>query len=443
MTNDQDIILLEGFEKKLKKSLFDPTIDKTSNIWDLSFLKLKNWLKTKKDYPTQDGNKELYHWIAMQRYLKKNGSLNNERIRKLNSINFVWDMQEWKWNSMYSQLVEYAKENVFEPYKEINPELAKWYKTQITLLKSDTLTEDKIFKIKAVVFKGPANRNKWIPLYNSLVEFKRSNPNSLPTYNKINTTSIEKRLNFFCRTIRTHYKNDDLGDYWFEKMNELDFNFEVQIVNWFQIFGILKNFIEKNNRLPKSGEKYYQWFLKHKNEYDNGKMKEKHIKYWAELGVDKYIISWDDTFKNIKEWVSKNGKIPTKLENAYYYGWLYNQKNFYKNGTLSDEQVVKLGSIGFDLEINKNEVNAEKWLSQFNEYKNFIDKYGHEPSVVTENKLYIWVQTQRAHYAGNLKNRKPIPQNRIDLLNSINFIWVGKVLGERNRGIKTLKNSNN
>lgn len=441
-SEEQDILLLEGFEEKLKKSLFDQIIEKTSNNWDLWFLELNNWLENNNDYPTQSENKELYQWIALQRTRKSNGSLKNEEIRKLNRINFVWDMQEWKWNSMYSQLIEYAKENDFEPYKENNPELARWYKTQTTQLKSNTLREDRIPKIKAIKFKGPANRNKWIPLYEELMRFRQENPEKWPQYDRENSKSTESLLNVFCQTIRKRFRENDLGDYWFEKMVELNFNFEGKTDNWTDYYNEVKQLISGRTSISidEIGNNPYSWIIRHRKMLEEGKLSQYQSDKIIKLNLDRFFETWDDVFLKVKAWVNDNNKIPTRNNHKDYNSWLYSQRARYKINTLTDEQIEKLKSIGFDLEGKGNEVNEEKWLSQFNDYKSFVNDNGREPSVVTENKLYIWVQSQRAHYAGNLKNRKPMPQNRLNLLNSINFNWVGEGPGGEDSWNKNFEN---
>jgi hypothetical protein len=40
------------------------------------------------------------------------------------------------------------------------------------------------------------------------------------------------------------------------------------------------------------------------------------------------------------------------------------------------------------------------------------------------------VQSQRAAKAGNLRNRQPLSKSRVDLLDSINFKWIGAVVGD-------------
>jgi superfamily II DNA or RNA helicase len=427
-SENQDIILLEGFEEKLKNSLFDQIIEKTSNNWDIWFLQFKEFVDTNNgQYPTEEENIELYRWVALQRNRKKNNTLKNEEIRKLNEVNFVWDMHEWKWDSMYSQLIAYSKENEFEPYKENNAELASWYRTQLNLLSVGKLREDRIPKIKEIKFKGPASRNKWIPQYEELVRFRKENPNKWPQYDKNNSVSTESKLNLFCFSIRKRYRDGDLEDYWFEKMLEIDFNLGGKTDNWTKYYEEVKSLISDRNTISISeiGDNAYSWISRHKKLYENGKLSKYKSDKISELNLNRFLETWEETFSKVEKWVQQNNKVPTKNTSKDLNSWLYSQRFRYKNGTLSDEQIFKLTAIGFDLEGKGKDRNEQKWLSQFAEYKQFIENNGREPSVVTENKLYIWVQSQRAHYAGKLRNRNAMPQNRLDLLNSVGFNWIG------------------
>ncbi|PZX10895.1 helicase associated protein [Breznakibacter xylanolyticus] len=329
---------------------------------------------------------------------------------------------------MYSQLVAYSKENEFEPYKENNAELASWYRTQLNQLSVGKLREDRIPKIKAIKFKGPASRNKWIPQYEELVRFRKENPDKWPQYDRENPDSPETKLNVFCQTIRKRYREDDLGDYWFEKMVEIDFNFEGKTDNWTRYYEEVKSIISDRNTISiaEIGDNAYSWIIRHKKLYESGELSNYQSEKVSELNLNRFFETWDETFSKVETWVQDNNKIPTRNDNKDLNSWLYSQRARFKNGFLTAEQINCLESIGFDLEGKGKEINEQKWLSQFAEYKQFVENNGREPSVVTENKLYIWVQSQRAHYAGNLRNRNAMPQNRLDLLNSVGFKWVGE-----------------
>ncbi len=431
-TEKQDIVLLEGFEDKLRKSLFDQIVDKTSNNWDIWFMELRVFLdENDKTYPTEKNNSELHSWVAQMRNRKKNGTLKNDEIRKLNQIDFIWDMHEWKWNDMYSKLVEYAENNDFEPDKENNSELYSWYGTQKNHIKQQILRTDRADKIKKIIFNQAASKNKWESSYDKLVEFRKDNPDKWPAYIRKDKNSEQTKLSVFCQTIRQRYRENTLENYWFDKMSDIDFNFEGKSDNWLESYSKIKDLLgEKKSVSPNEiGNNAYSWIIRHKKEFEEGKLDENKTKLIEELKLYRFFETWEQTLDKVRMWSVQNGKLPTKVSNKELYIWLMSQRTVYKKGNLNNTQIQLIKSIGFDLEGLGLEANEQKWLEQFNEYKKFITENNREPSLVNENKLYVWAQTQRALKAGTLRNRLDISKEREDLLNSINFSWIG--LGQR------------
>ena len=52
---------------------------------------------------------KLAKWVFMHRHYYNNNELPVERINRLESISFVWDLHNSKWTEMYDQLVAYKK----------------------------------------------------------------------------------------------------------------------------------------------------------------------------------------------------------------------------------------------------------------------------------------------------------------------------------------------
>lgn len=429
---EQDKIILEGFEEKLRNSLFDQIIEKSSNNWDLWFLKLKSYLNTNKKYPTKRDDKDLYNWIANQRNRKKNSTLKNEELRKLNSIKFVWNVVEWKWERMFLQFQEYSNENLFPPCKGIDDdELVTWYKYQQSYIKDNTIiTPEQKRRFLSIdkIFQGLPSRKKWFEPYRELVNFRMENPEKWPQYNRDDKTSTENKLYIFCQTMRKRYRENDLGDFWFEKMTSIDFNFEGKTDNWTQYWQKIKDILKTRKSISSQniGENVYSWIIRHRKKYEEGKLSDYHTKKIEELNLDRYFGTWQQKFNRIKEWILKNDKLPTRTTKKDFHTWLNSQRTRYKNNRLTDEQIKALESIDYDLDAKGKERNEQKWLEYFNKLKTFIEKNNQYPGPKHEKELYIWVQSQRAAKAGNLRNRKPLSKKRVDLLNSINFIWIGE-----------------
>ena len=432
---EQDKIILEGFEEKLKKSLFDQIIEKSSNNWDLWFLNLKNYLEiNNQKYPKKDDNGELYNWIAIQRNRKNNGTLKNEELRKLHSINFVWSIVELKWENMYSQFQEYAKDNVFPPCQGIDDEeLVKWYKYQISCIKENKIISKEQKRRFVSInnrFEGPSSRKKWFEPYNELLKFRQENKNSWPQYNRDNPKLLESELNVFCQTIRKRFRDGVLENYWFEKMLAIDFNFEGKTDEWTDYWETIKDLLvsKKTVSVNEIGENAYSWILRHKKKYDKGELNEYKSKKIRELNLCQFFETWEQTFAKVKEWVLENQKIPSPKSHKEFNSWLYSQRSRYKSGNLNDEQITKLIEIGFDLEGLGKEKNDAKWLEMFENVRKFKLKNDSWPkfgSEGLEGKMYNWCQGQRQAQAGTHSGgkRKPLQPWQVEKLEFIGFHW--------------------
>ena len=432
---EQDKIILEGFEEKLRNFLFDQIIEKSSNNWDLCFLNLKNYLESNNhEYPSKKDDKDLYNWIANQRNRKKNGTLKNEELRKLHSINFIWSIVEWKWEKMFTQFQDYSIDNVFPPCQGIDDnELVTWYKYQFNCIKENKILskeQKRRFLTINEKFEGPSSRKKWFAPYKELVKFKIENQNSWPQYRRDNPKSLESELNVFCQSIRKRYREGVLENYWFEKMLDIGFNFEGKTDNWTQYWQEIKDKLENRSSISveELGGNIYSWIFRHRKSYEEGALSDYQNKKIEELKLDRFFENWEQTFEKVKEWIDKNGKLPTRTTQKDFYSWLYSQRTVYKNGNLSQKQIDKLNCIGFDLKGKSKEFNEQKWFKKLNIYKSYLEKYGKEPSYFGDKKekeIYLWAMAQRAVKAGNVKNRKPLSIERENALNSINFNWIG------------------
>jgi hypothetical protein len=434
-----DSLHLIGFEDKLRESLFDQIIYKTSNNWDVWFLELKTYLELNNDYPNKTDNKDLYAWVSQQRNRKNNGSLKNEEIRKLNSLNFIWSIVDFKWNKSFNTFKEYSKANVFPPCKGIDSEeLVKWYKYQLTCIKeSEIISKEQKQKFLEIYnkFQGPSNRKKWIPVFEELVNWRNENSNSWPQQDRENKSNSVNKLANFCQTIRKRYRENDLGNYWLDKMAELDFNFEGKTDNWTQTFEKIESLLvdRKSISINEIGRNEYNWLYRHNRDLEEGKLSDYQSEKVQELNLGRFFETWEQIFEKVKNWTIENGRLPTKTTQKDLHTWLGSQRSVFKKGNLKDNQIEDLKSIEYDLKGKGKEKNEEKWKERLNQYSEFLKINNREPSSYgkgIEKTLYLWAAAQRAVKARSARRRKPLSMEREKALNIINFNWVGQGPGK-------------
>ena len=89
----------------------------------------------------------------------KEQKLPEERIAKLNKINFPWGKprvdQDTQWATLYNELVEYRDKfgdcKVPRKYEE-NPKLVNWIRRQRKLLKQGKLSAERVTKLNEIGF---------------------------------------------------------------------------------------------------------------------------------------------------------------------------------------------------------------------------------------------------------------------------------------------------
>lgn len=138
---------------------------------------------------------------------------------------------------------------------------------------------------------------------------------------------------------------------------------------------------------------------------------------WGNLKV----IYWEKMFSELCKYKEKHGNCNVPgygryPENPKPSSWVANQKQAYRKGKLSQEQIVKLESLGFVWNIEET-----AWEEMFNELVAFKKLNGH-CNVKRERQNYEslgrWVVHQREkHQKGKLTN------HQVEKLESIGFTW--------------------
>lgn len=442
--NKDNILTLIGFEDKLKESLFDDIIQKTSNGWDLMFLKVKEFVEQNGNFPTNkdlynDENKQIYRWINHQRVLKKSNQLSNKRIMQLDSIGFIWDVFDKLWIDklkLYTEFLRLNNKNMLSinSNNSIERELAYWAINMRHARKENKLLDEQIKLLDSIGFqwtrKGHNKFNSCNKL-NLLIEYRKANPDKWPPQRS--KDPIEHTLAVWFLSIRKKYRNNKLNNKLMNDLRNLGFPFEPSDQRWIKTYNVLKKWITAHNCFPSAKNQVkkefdlYNWCKRQKMKYLNNELSDEYKTLLNEINFYQFIEDkhdiWDDNFQNVKKYYDKEGKLPAYTANKDKHilslgRWCSKQRKDYKEGLLSKEQIVKLQSINIIFDAAKE--NKEKWELMFNQFKSFKEESKKEwPSPNIKNgqkELYIWCNNQKLLYKNKL-----MTQERIDKLNSIGF----------------------
>ena len=277
-------------------------MNKTRETWDNHFTKLSDFVIQYRTFPNISDsiyNEEagvLYRWLMHQRKAYNQGKLSDERIQKLESIGFVWDAYDDRWNKQYTLLKIFVQQNHFPPSikdKIHNVNIGIWYKKQKQYYESGKLS---------------ISRSK-----------------------KLEELGILKLCE---KGIYKHYV-------------------------WTKNFELLKSFLSSFNRLPCWGEKYnsvdlYSWLCSMKRKYLEGNLEKKYIDGFDELGIDissptvcedMPLPAWMQTYEDYMIFVSEYHRHPNNND-GFLYQWENEMLRKYKLGALKSIQIDLLRTVG-------------------------------------------------------------------------------------------------
>lgn len=147
--------------------------------------------------------------------------------------------------------------------------------------------------------------------------------------------------------------------------------------------------------------------------------------------IEKTRVFWDVMYKQLLEFKEENGhtNVSRLHEGMKQLGnWVLEQRRQYHNGKLKPEKRKKLEAIGFDWKgENRRELKDfdDIWWESYMKLVAYYKQHGHTniPARYSKDKaLGTWVVAQRAK-----RKKNELSQDRIDLLEDIEFNWNPKV----------------
>ena len=217
-------------------------------LWNKHYQELKEYhhfyghcnpSKRDKQYSTLD------RWVRHQRETFKAKKLRDDRIAKLNKLEFVWEVTglyrksnkyDSMWDKSYQELKEYLHSNghfnVPEGYGQ-NQALARWIKTQRQKFKAKKLRDDRIAKLNELGFEWTPSarklsiKNGWDKRYQELKEYIRFNGHcNVPHDDKLHPSYS---LGMWIARQRKIFKRGALSADRIARLKKVDFPFKAPI----------------------------------------------------------------------------------------------------------------------------------------------------------------------------------------------------------------------
>uniref|UniRef100_A0A6C0JRZ2 Helicase ATP-binding domain-containing protein n=1 Tax=viral metagenome TaxID=1070528 RepID=A0A6C0JRZ2_9ZZZZ len=283
---------------------------------------------------------EIYKWCTAQRQSYKNGTLVDDRIKKLEIIKgWLWNPRDEQWEIHCEELEIYIADNGHLP-PQSQGELGAWCNTQRQKYKNGKLSTNQISKLEKIDFWS------WNPRdYDEQWEIKYKNFKKYVVVNKRLPTSKSSELCGWKDLQRQNYKNGKLSPDQIMKMEKIDgWSWDPYDERWQIKYKELEKYVADNGRLPTGN----WWCDKQQHSYKKGNLSSDRIKKLEKINgwswnPGDYDEQWKIKYKNLKKYVVDNKRLPTQsqLEGR----WCNTQRQNYKNGKLSTKQITELEKI--------------------------------------------------------------------------------------------------
>ncbi len=207
-------------------------------------------------------NEKLAQWVINQRTLYQDGRLNDDHIKGLEDIGFVWDPV---WEDMFNTLKEY-KNYYGDCNVSVHWKLGQWAVAQRTNYKNNNLSEDRIKRLEGIGFEWASHRKerdrysgrnrsvksikKWEQMFDVLRKYKEDHGNC----NVPSKWTENKRLAYWVATQRTNYTNKQLSNDRIKRLEDIGFEWradssllkEQSEKRWKEKFDMLKEYKNKH-----------------------------------------------------------------------------------------------------------------------------------------------------------------------------------------------------
>jgi superfamily II DNA or RNA helicase len=289
-----------------KKQLSHNRIDRLNSIgfdwdpltldWELNFTKLTTF-KSENGHcrvpHKYEPNPTLGLWVTVLRRSFYKGKLSKERISRLESIGFEWDLLSDQWEINFSRLVDFKSRHghcrVPTLYKS-NPQFGSWASHQRTNYSNGGLSQERIKRLETLGFEWDPLAGEWEINFSKLVEFKSTHGH--------------------CRVPSTYKIDPQLA----------------------------------------------RWTYTQRRSFSNGILSKERICRLESLGFawDPFSDQWEFNFSKLVDFKSTHGhcRVPTLYKSDRQLGlWIVRQRHVCSQGNLSRQRISRLEALGFEWKV--------------------------------------------------------------------------------------------
>lgn len=429
--------------------IFEKLNDAFTAGWDEMYRYAKEYyaehgnLDIPRRYKLENGL-SLGNWVDTQRRVrvgKVGGILTEERVKRLDEIGMRWEnVSDLSWNKYFTAAEKYFDKNgnlcpKSNYVTENGVNLGSWLSNIRTYKKCgiqrNYLTDERIEILEKIGMIWDIPDYIFEKNYYAALEYFRTHGDLDVPANYISENGV--KLGSCIRNLRRARQNGTLSDLQIVRLDEIGMLWDDKFTRaWENGFEHAKLYFDEYGNLDvptmfvcKDGFKLGLWIVNHRDKNDTRISGERRKRLdsigmiWKKPTADEL---WDNRFEMARAYYEKHGNLDMpndfKEDGTWLAKWLNEQKHIYngrrKGKSLTDEQIKKLESIGFQWRDKKDII----WLSRYEMLKEYVEKHSNAevPTdyIVNGFKLGMWRQRQ-----GNFYRKGLLSSEQIKLLREI------------------------
>jgi superfamily II DNA or RNA helicase len=394
--------------------------DPNSEQWEEAFRALTIFKKREGHVLVSARHKEaevmLGGWVQTQRYNKS--KLPQNRLKRLDSIGFIWDQLDHKWDKHFAALVEYHKREghtlVPVTHTENKVALGSWVRSLRSI--RNNISAERLKRLNEVNFTWEVHASRWDESLAALNCFIKREGHTL-----VPRGHVEKGIRLGTWTTNQRSQKSAMDPVRLRQLNDIDFSWDANAESWKQYLETFMKFIKREGhanvpqRHSEDGLKLGLWVnnLRHgKNQIQADRLK---LLNSLNFPWDPYESSWESNFKALLKFRNREGDtlVPKghTESGVKLSSWVVSQRA--KRKKMQPARRKRLDDIGFCWD-----PHGDHWESNFTALVKFQKREGHTrvPSSQIEKglKLGVWALNIRRKF-------KTLSTEQIKRLNSLGF----------------------
>ena len=415
---------------KFESALNTKVIESTTASWEFFYGLLEQFVEETESILMPDKHifkgAKLGVWVGNQRQRKH--LLQKEKVQRLDSLGFIWDVLEYTWELRFSEYVKFLKANPNTEITEKNSskKLKNW--VSVTRKNKDQINIDKKKRLDAIGFVWDPLKHKWNQNYlqlQLLVDISEGKFHEIDLSGNV-------ELQSWVRTQRRQREKGEMEPWKIVKLDAIGFDWRKDNDRkWDEFFELLVAFKRENKHLNVPDKKMYKGknlgtWVSRLRRFKNRLSKDQIVKLES-IGFEfSKEDPWGKMYQLLVEYHNEFKNCLVK-QNAIYKGerlgsWVSSQR--IKRKQLTKNQINLLNKLDFSWDYLET-----IWMTNYELLKQFKAEFGHTNIKQSEKykgeNLGVWLTKQRTYYrgkGGRNKNLKLKPKHQ-KLLNELGVDW--------------------